>query len=191
MTLAACAPSTDNAGPEPQPRSSNTPFGSPAPKSADPVASAKVGDTVNEADAAKINESFRRGNDPKAYHLPSGEWVVVKGTEPLPPKVTEAVTNVITPLGAGIVQSSEVNVPAKNAYRAGIAAQEAATGKSIIVVLHGMSYIGNGDAPRWMVGVPSPERYEGESKEEAIAVAQKWVDSSPTTRVMLVVDALG
>lgn len=189
MGLAACAPGTDdgNTGPTPDPSSTSQPVETEAPT---PAPEFNAGDPISAEEAAEMNAAYKNAGSDKAYQLPSGEFVVIKGGQPLPPNVVQAVEAAVIPPYSNTYQSSNFDAAKQEAANNAIDAQEAATGREAAIVVHGMSATASGEEARWFTGVGT-KGYNGTSREEAIAHAQKWVDVSPNTRYLIVVDALG
>lgn len=192
LGLAACAPANTDSPAPADPSATSTPVTDPVetPAPADPVAGMKSGDTISADVARDLNAKWGRVVDDRGYQMPNGEYVLLKGNKPLPEKVTQAVTEVVTPKAAQNYQAHDFNQSSADAWNAAKDAQEAATGRQIAFVIHGMNASGPGKwEPKWSVG-GNTEGYNGDSKEEAIAVAQKWVNVSPGARAVVVVDAL-
>ena|GEM_PF-3839817 len=123
--------------------------------------------------------------------MPNGEWVLIKGGQPLPANVAQAVEAAIIPPFAANYVSSTFDGAKQEAANTARDAQEAATGRKTAIVIHAMNAVGmSGEEPRWSVG-DNTAGYNGYSKDEALAVAQAWIDQSPHTRILIVVDALG
>lgn len=194
MGLAACSP--DSGGPEeitsPEPGVSQPVVDPVETATPEPEPELRAGDVLEEADASKINSSWGKPTDDRAYQMPSGEYVLLKGGEPLPANVSEAATQQVLPSGTAQGKTSKYNPDVQAAFDNAVKAQEEATGRKIAVVLHAMNSIPEtgGEAPRWSIGSKTGGGYNGTSREEALAVAQRWVDQSPGTRAMIVVDAL-
>lgn len=182
LGLAACAPEA------PATSATSTPA---AVESPGPTAEPHAGDILSAEDAQQVNASWGRLTDDKAYPMPSGEWVLIKGNQPLPANVAQAVEAAIIPPFATNYASSTFDGATQKAANDARDAQEAATGRKTAIVIHGMNAVGaSGEEPRWSVGGDTAS-YNGTSKDEAFAVAQAWVDQSPHTRILIVVDALG
>lgn len=195
LTLAGCTPSSETAA-EPtapsvtQPTTAPTQTAEPAPEPAEPVEDAAAGDVIDAQWAAELNDSWAKATDPRAYELPDGTHVYVEGNAPLPEVVKEAVTAAVVPTGVQAGSSSGDDPAAQIAFNDARAAQEAATGRTLVTVLHALNAVPGGTSvAKWTVGNPT-SGYSGDSREEAILFAQAWVDKSPGTRAMIVVDAL-
>lgn len=149
------------------------------------------GSPISAEDAAKINAAWGRVVDDKAYQMPDGQYVLIKGGEPLPENVNQAVYGSVAPPVSTAFSTHEFDAASQEAMNAAIAVQEAATGRNVVVVIHGMGAApGGGGTPMWGVAGGNND-YTGTSREEAIAAAQKWVDQSPNGRMIIVVDAVG
>lgn len=156
----------------------------PAPE---PVA----GDVLSADEAEQINAAWGRMTDDKAYQLPTGEWILIKGNEPLPASVAQAVETAVIPPYSAHYATAEFDAARAKAANAALDAQEAATGRKIILVIHRMNAVNaSGEEARWSVAGDTAG-HNGPSKDEAMAMAQKWIDKSPNTRILIVVDAVG
>ena len=180
LGLAACAP--EAAAP-----TATSPVASETP---DPAPEPVAGDVLSPEEAEGINAAWGRLTDDKAYQLPTGEWVLIKGGQPLPANVAQAVEAAIVPPYTASYLSSVFDGAKQEAANAARDAQEAATGRTTAIVIHGMSAVASGEEPAWFVGGDTPG-YNGPSRDEALDVAQKWIDQAPHTRILIVVDALG
>lgn len=182
LGLAACAP-------EPKPSTSSqaavaTETPTPAPE---PVA----GDVLSPEDAEQINSSWGLATDDKAYQLPTGEWVLIKGNEPLPANVAQAVEVTFIEAYVPAFKSSVHNPDAAQTSWDTRIEQEALTGRKTAIALHAMSALpGGGEEPMWVV-IADGVDHQGQDANAAIALAQQWVDQSSNTRILIVVDAVG
>jgi len=192
LALVACAPEPVQAGPAPAVSASESRTPTEAP---DPLEGLVSGDVIPAEVAAELNASWGKQSDHRGYPMPSGEWVLLKGLEPLPANVHQAVHDA----AVGSIQwplfrssNEEQTRAVHDIFHAAVVQQELLTGRKITYVLHAMSFDQSSmrDVPRWVAGAQIGRQYNGTSREEAIAHAQKWVDDSPGARVMLVIDAL-
>lgn len=186
LALASCAAEPVGATP-----SSVAESVEPSAPPSTPSPELKAGDILSQDAAEKINASWGRATDDKAYLIPSGEYVLIKGNEPLPEVVSSTVVQTVTPLGVEQGRSSKANPDAQIAFNDSVEEQENATGRKIAIVIYAMNAISHdSEEPRWSMGSGIGGGYNGTSREEAIAIAQGWVDKSPFTRMMVVIDAL-
>lgn len=173
--------------------------GAPAPSattqvaetaSPEPTSEPQAGDTLSAEEAEQVNASWGRAIDDKAYPMPNGEWVLIKGGQPLPANVAQAVEAAIIPPFTANYVSSVFDGAKNEEANTARDTQEAATGRKTAIVIHAMSATSWGEEAVWAVGGDTAS-YNGPSRDEALAVAQAWIDQSPHTRILIVVDALG
>ncbi|MGH8953692.1 MAG: hypothetical protein ACRDVF_01630 [Microbacterium sp.] len=186
LAVSGCAPA-----PLPDPTFSSQPVEAPVETDA-PEPEQTSGAPISAEEAAEINASWGRVVDDRAYQMPDGQFVLIKGGEPLPENVNQAVYGAVAPPTDVAFSTHVFNAANQEAMNAAIEAQEAATGRKAVVVIHGMgaSPDGSSGTPMWGVAGGNDD-YTGTSKEEALAAAQKWVDQSPSGRMIIVVDAVG
>lgn len=191
LVTTACAPEPAEAGPASTasaPEAVATPTEAP-----DPLEGLVSGDAISAEVAAELNASWGTQSDHRGYQLPSGEWVLLKGLEPLPANAYQAVHDaVVASIQWPLFRTSDA--PSTDAayalFYAALDQQEALTGRKITLALHTMSADPvRGDVPMWVAGMHMAQAYDG-TREGAIAHAQEWVDVSPGVRVMLVIDGL-
>lgn len=159
-----------------------------------PVEALEAGDTVPAEDASEINASWGGPMDDKAYQMPDGAYVLIKGGQPLPENVRQQVTSSMTSKSSALHNSSEYDVSASSALREERLAQEAATGRKTTYVTHAMNALPDGTrAARWTTDatISGSGSYDGTSREEAIALAMEWVNKSPETREVIVLNTIG
>lgn len=204
ITLASCAPTptetpapteTPISQPSAQPTTpveTEAPAEEPAEEPEAPATDIQAGETVDAATAEKLNSEWRSAEDDKAYTLPDGSNVVIKGGQPLPEPVIAAVTDKVAAAGAGqnVSDGIAAGKAAGDAVRA-LKAETANTGRSGVLITHAMSTSGPDGAQTPTYGVSLPQGGPYSTYEEALAAAQAWVDISPDTRYIVFVDTLG
>ncbi|MFJ4044150.1 hypothetical protein ACIPV2_00205 [Microbacterium sp. NPDC089987] len=190
IALTGCT--ADAAPPKPRSDASAPAQPSPPPTPDDPLEGKVSGDPIDAELASTINQSWSGLADDKAYQMPSGEWVYLKGNEPLPTNVHDAVTGILLEAGRPQLVTSRYDESATIRFNEAQKAQAQALGRHIIIVIHAMNSDPNGgpDHPLWSTGTAQTGGYSGTSEAEARAVVQSWVDKSPGTRAMVVLDGL-
>lgn len=186
IALTGCT--ADAAPPKPRSDASAPAQPSPPPTPDDQLEGKASGDPIDAELAATIDQSWLELTDDKAYQMPDGTFVLIKGGEPLPEKVVQAVTAVVKPLAARNYQARDYDQAASEAMFSAQRAQEDVTGRKAAYVVHAWGpKAAGGWEPRWSVGGDTPG-YSGTSKDEAMAVASGWVNQNPNTRMLIVID---
>lgn len=195
LLLSACAADPAATGIS-EPRSTATTGATSTPdastREADPLDGVTSGEPIDAELASTINAAWREYTHDKAYPMPDGTFVLIKGGEPLPENVKTAIAGVLTPLSAAASEPGKYDDANAAALRDARIAQEEASGRKVTFVTHAWNAMPTGGhAPRWSTDAKTMGfHYNGTSKDEAIAAAQSWVDKSPTVRALVVLDTL-
>lgn len=193
IALSGCTATSTDTTPTPAPTSTSTAAPTETPAPAAPVVDAATGDAIDAQSAEQLNAAARSKADDRAYQLPDSTWVFLRAGDPLPEPVLAAASAAAVAQSAGINDTTNSDTQGAGITRmlAEAEAQAAATGKSFAVVTHLMSRDGATQSwqPAWGVNQGNSEPFA--TLAEATAYAQAWVDKSPETRAILVVDTLG
>ncbi|WP_158297146.1 hypothetical protein [Zhihengliuella sp. ISTPL4] len=110
----------------------------------------------------------------------------------MPKNVHDAVAGILMEVGRPQLVTSRANNSVAIRFREAEKVQEEAVGRHIVLVIHAMNADPQGgpERPRWSTGDAETDGYNGTSKAEATAIVQSWVDKSPGTRTMIVLDGL-
>lgn len=150
-----------------------------------------AGDIVDAKTAETINSASHQMGTDRAYQLPSGEHVLIKAGEPVPTSVVDVVAARGEEAGGANLGSADGGVAPQAALEMikAVDAEASAVGRTAIIVRHAMSATGPGTAaPMW--GVTRLNQQPFDTFESAMVAAQGWVDQSPATRYIVVIDAL-
>lgn len=196
ITLAGCT-AGPQADPTAAPTSSTSAPATPAPTSTDDASATgdlSTGDTLDAQAAEKLNAAIRTAGDDRAYQSVDGSWVLLRKGDPLPETIRASIEQNAGAAAAPLGTATELAArdAASSELRSTVKAEEQKTGRTIVAVLHILSFddASGGYQPTWTVSEPGPVGQFG-SSEEALAAAQSWVDKAPASRSVIVIDAIG
>ena len=172
------------------------------PDAASAAASAtpKTGDVV---DAAQAKVILKAGKGQRAYPMADGTFVVVTKTEPLPADVQADADAVATKTNAPFHNINESNIEAaNNAFYVSEDHAEAATGKSIILIVATFGYTESAvdteddgfnnmesKSDYWLIGGGPVEGTQFMTMDEVNSTIAAWLAEQPNANEFAIVTA--